>query len=77
MNVIKTELKDVIAKALECDVESIHDDAGLSNHYNWDSLGQLAIMVALEEKYHIDINEHNANQFLSLAQIIKYLENNA
>ena len=66
----------IIAKVLECDPTSLTLTSGLGRHYKWDSLGQVSIMVALEEHYGITVDDSNIEKLLTISQIISYLEAN-
>ena len=67
------ELKELIANALECEKDSILSESGLGKHYKWDSLGHVAIMVALEEKYGIEVDESNINNLLTFVSIEDFI----
>ena len=77
MNEIDSELKQLIASALECDANSITPDIGLGKHYKWDSLGHVAVMVALENRYGIEVNDGNIEQLLDFSNIKNYIQQNA
>ena len=66
----------IIAEVLECDPTSLNLSSGLGRHYKWDSLGQVSIMVALEEHYGITVDDSNIEKLLTINQIIHYLEEN-
>ncbi len=72
----RNELIEVIALALDCPTASINFESGLGHHLNWDSLGHLCIMGALEDRYKIEINENNITKMLTVRDISEYLENN-
>ena len=73
MNNIDKELVKLIASALECEESSITQDVGLGKHYNWDSLGHVAVMTALEEKYNIEIDDNNISELLNFSDIKEYI----
>lgn len=73
MKKMETELKALIAEALKCEIKSITPNSGLGKHHKWDSLGHVAIMVALEKKYGIVVDDSNINQLSSFTDIINYL----
>lgn len=76
MNNLDSELRELIANALECDVNSIKPDSGLGKHFNWDSLGHVAVMVALEDKYGIEINDRNIESLSNFTAIKEYVKKN-
>lgn len=77
MHILDNEFIEVIATALECDAKSITPDMGLGKHYKWDSLGHVAIIVAIESKYGIEINDSNIEQTKNYADLKNYIQSNA
>jgi acyl carrier protein len=73
MEITESELIQVIATALECKPISLNENSALGHHYNWDSFGQLSIMVELENKYKIEINEENITKLVTFKNIFNYL----
>jgi acyl carrier protein len=73
MKITEPELIQIIATALECDPTSLNATSALGHHYNWDSFGQLSIMVELEDKYKIEINEDNISKLITFKNILNYL----
>lgn len=61
--------KEVIAKALNCDINSISDEVGMSKHPSWDSLGQLSVVAELEESYGITINNDDILKYSDMKTI--------
>ena len=53
----------LIFEALECEEESLNESSGLNNHPAWDSMGHLAVIMALEKKYSINIDDDLINKF--------------
>jgi acyl carrier protein len=74
MDELNKKLTELIATALECDAESITPDMGLGKHYKWDSLGHVAVIVALEKQYGIEINDSNIGQLLNFIDIKNYIQ---
>ena len=46
----KSDLYLLISEALEISIEYVNDDLGIGKIDEWDSLGQLAILSALDKK---------------------------
>tara|TARA_B100000575_G_C23037628_1_gene597212 strand:- start:545 stop:796 length:252 start_codon:yes stop_codon:yes gene_type:complete len=46
----KSDLYLLISEALEISIENVNDDLGIGKIDEWDSLGQLAILSALDKK---------------------------
>ncbi|WP_421940333.1 acyl carrier protein [Pedobacter sp.] len=73
MNINQSEVLQIIATALECEPASLNLDSALGQHYNWDSFGHLSIMVALENKYNIEISEENIVKLQSVNDILNFI----
>lgn len=73
MDKIDQDLVKLIASALECEENSINPEMGLGKHFNWDSLGHVAIMTELEGRYNIEIDDDNISQLLNFSDIKEYI----
>jgi acyl carrier protein len=62
---------ELVSKALGCAPNSLELDSGLGRHPNWDSFGHLEVMMALEEKYGIEIDDDTIRHFISMGAIIE------
>jgi acyl carrier protein len=56
---VDNELKAVVAKVFLLDPGQISDDLGVGSIKKWDSLGQLRLMLAVEERFGVkfDVSE--------------------
>jgi len=77
MNITDKEIIQLIAEALNCSTSGLTPESGLGTHYEWDSLGHVNIMVAIEKKYGIEINDSNIEKLMSVMDIKKFLEEHA
>lgn len=66
-------LTNIIADALGCQSSEILDSSGLGKHPKWDSLGHISIMIALEKRFGIAIDESNVGVLTSVKEIRKCL----
>lgn len=73
MSVTKDEIIELAAYTFICDINSITDETGIGHHPNWDSLGHVSLMLALEKKYKIVVDETNIEQLFTIAGIVRYL----
>jgi len=67
-----TELPDprsLVAAALDCQPDSITADSGLGRHPAWDSVGHLAVMLALESHYGVALSDETIRRYDSFAAI--------
>ena len=70
----KTELKNLIAKSLNVNVSKINDKTKDTDLEEWDSLGQLSIISALDKKFKGEINFKDISQTGSVKSIEAYLK---
>jgi len=61
--------RNLIATALDCDPASLTEDSRLGHHPKWDSVGHLAVMLALEARYGIPLTDETIRRYESFAAI--------
>ncbi len=59
----------LIAEALGCAESSLAEDSRLGNHPNWDSVGHLSVMLALEQHYGVEITDETIRRYDNVAAI--------
>lgn len=59
----------LVAAALDCAPDSLGPDSGLGTHPQWDSIGHLEIMLALESRFGIAITDETIRRYATLAAI--------
>ncbi len=64
-----------MAKAWNMAPENIPSDVEFNNFPEWDSLGHVSLLVALEKKYQIAIDYKVLTELTSITAIIDYLTN--
>ena len=69
-------VKEIIAEQLEIDEENITYDSSLHEDLDADSLDAVDIIMTLEDEYGIEILEEDAEHFQTVADIVKYIEDN-
>jgi acyl carrier protein len=62
-----------IAEALGCEPSSLHADVGHGRHPKWDSLGHLRVMLSLEKKFGVILNENTMNNCTSIKSILDHI----
>ena len=70
----KKELKKLISKSLNVNVSKINDKTKATDLEEWDSLGQLSIISALDKKFKGQINFKDISQAGSVKSIEIYLK---
>lgn len=66
-------LKDpylLIAEALEINVSELNEKSGYGDTPNWDSLGQLGVIDAIETNYAIEIANDDIERYLTMKSIL-------
>ena len=71
------EIRDIIAEQLSIDdLDELTLDTSLKDDLNADSLDSVEVIMALEDKYDIEIAEEDAENFKTIADIVNYIEEN-
>ena len=71
------EIIDIIAEQLSIDdLDELTLDTSLKDDLNDDSLDDVEVIMALEDKYDIEIAEEDAENFKTIADIVNYIEEN-
>lgn len=63
-------IKEIIAEALEVDIAKISDDLAINGIPEWNSIGNLSIITALEEKLDISFPIDDLFELTSVESII-------
>lgn len=71
---LRRQVKDLLAKVWSIDASNIPDEVSLNQFEKWDSLGHISIVLALEERFGIPVNEETVQSLDSLSAIMAYLE---
>ena len=67
-------VKDVLAKQLEIDPESITLDTNLIDDIGADSLDVVELIMSLEDIYGMTISDDEAAQLVTVQKIVDFLE---
>ncbi len=68
------KLKELLVEELQIDEKDITLEAELSNDLNINSIELADLVMICEEKFGIEISEDDANRFLTVGDIVNYLE---
>ena len=71
------DVKEVVIEQLDCDPAEVKEDSKFIEDLGADSLVVVELVMALEEKFYIEIPDEDAEKILTVADAIKYIENNA
>ena len=71
---VLTKLREIVATALELPVSAIKEDSSMDQIEEWDSLGHVHIMVALEQAFDLYMDVDDFAELASVPAILQYLE---
>ena len=71
------DVKEVVIEQLDCDPAEVKEDSKFIEDLGADSLDVVELVMALEERFDIEIPDEDAEKILTVADAIKYIENNA
>jgi acyl carrier protein len=71
------DVKEVVIEQLDCDPAEVKEDSKFIEDLGADSLDVVELVMALEEKFDIEIPDEDADKILTVADAINYIENNA
>lgn len=69
MNETRNKIKEIISVVFNVELESVLDGASPDNIDNWDSLGHLNLIIALEEEFNISIPDEEVGNLVSVRLI--------
>jgi acyl carrier protein len=68
------QLQEIMATALELPAGAIRENSTMEEIEEWDSLGHVHIMVALEQAFDLYMNVDDFAELDNVPAILKYLE---
>ncbi|AXH13971.1 acyl carrier protein [Malaciobacter mytili] len=71
------DVKEVVVEQLDCDIAEIKEDSRFIEDLGADSLDVVELVMALEEKFDIEIPDEDAEGIQTVADAIKYIEEHA
>ena len=71
------DVKEVVVEQLDCDPSEVKEESKFIEDLGADSLDVVELVMALEEKFDIEIPDEDAEGILTVADAIKYVEDNA
>lgn len=70
------KIKDIIIDQLQVEESDVDMDTNLMKDLSADSLDAVEIIMAIEEEYGIEIPDEDAENFQTVADLVKYVEEN-
>lgn len=68
------DVKAIIAEQLGVKIEEVTDSASFIDDLGADSLDTVELVMALEEKFGVEIPDEDAEKMTTVGEAIKYLE---
>jgi acyl carrier protein len=72
--VLLDELRDVFAEVFRIPTAEIGADTQFGELPQWDSMGHMDLMVALESKFGVEISAETISQLVSIPAIIAHIQ---
>ncbi len=69
------DVKEVVIEQLDCDPAEVKEDSRFVEDLGADSLDVVELVMALEEKFDIEIPDEDAEKIKTVSDAIKYIEN--
>ena len=70
------DVKEVVVEQLSCNADEVKEDSKFVEDLGADSLDVVELVMALEEKFDIEIPDSDAEAIATVGDAIKYIENN-
>lgn len=71
---IEQEIKEIIAKQFELDINSLNKETNFNKDLGADSLDTVEIVLAIEDKFGIEILDESTEKILTIGDVVKYVE---
>ena len=69
------KMREIIAEQLNCDGETIGLDTSFKDDLGADSLDLFELVMALEEKYEVEIPSEELAELTTVGAVMEYLKN--
>ncbi|MDX9974484.1 MAG: acyl carrier protein [FCB group bacterium] len=70
---IRTKVKAVLSREWGLDADSIPNDAALNHFARWDSLGHIAVMLALANEFEFELTAETVQALRSVPRIVEFV----
>ena len=70
---MENKIKNIISNLFEVDIELINNDFSSDNTDNWDSLGHMNLVVALEEEFDIEFEDEEILELITYELILNII----
>ena len=69
------KVKELLVEELQINPDDVTMDAELSKDLNINSIELADLILLCEDKFGIEINEDDTNNFITVGDVVNYLEN--
>ena len=69
------EMREMIAEQLNCEESSITESTSFKDYLGADSLDLFELVMALEEKYEVEIPSEELAELTTVGAVMEYLKN--
>ena len=73
---IESQVRQIIADQLSVDPEKVTKDAKFIEDLGADSLDTVELVMALEDKFSVEVPDEDAEKLKSVADVVAYIEAN-
>ena len=70
-------LKNILVEELQLDADDITLESSLSNDLGINSIELADLVMTCEEKFDVEFNDEDITKFVTIGDVVKYLEENA
>ena len=70
------KIRNEVAEVLQVSIDEITPDLTFGDIPQWDSLGHMEILLALDESFTIAVTAETISDLISLPLIVEYISNN-
>ena len=71
---LRDDIKEVVVEQLSVNADEVKDDAKFVEDLGADSLDVVELVMALEEKFDIEIPDDEAEKIATVADVVAYVE---
>jgi acyl carrier protein len=68
------KLKELIARVMRVDIVLVTEECSTDTIAEWDSLGHMRLILALEEEFNLTLNESQIMQIISFVKVRDLVE---
>jgi acyl carrier protein len=71
---VEEKIRQIIAEQLDVDLSKVTDEKRFIEDLDADSLDTVEIIIAIEDEYHIEIDDDNAEKIITVGDAIRQLK---